>query len=77
MTQFLTPAQVAERWSGAITKQTLAQWRMRAKGPPYFKAGGRVLYALPDVEKWEAEQKRQPTGAPGAGAGADTGGADA
>lgn len=33
-------------------KQTLRAWRVRRKGPPYFKLNGRVLYKPQDLEEW-------------------------
>jgi hypothetical protein len=32
--------------------QTLANWRHLKKGPPYIKAGGKVLYRLSDLKAW-------------------------
>jgi len=33
-------------------KQTLRAWRVRRKGPPYYKLNGRILYDRKDVEGW-------------------------
>lgn len=35
-----------------IPVQTLANWRWRGEGPPWFKLGRHVRYRLADVEKW-------------------------
>lgn len=51
----LTPAEVVTRWGKAIQKGTLANWRSQKKGPPYSKRGAKVVYPLPQLEKWEAE----------------------
>jgi len=50
---FLTPAQLAARWGGAVSVRTLANWRSVGKGPRYVKIGGRVRYRLSDVEAYE------------------------
>lgn len=57
MTQstFLTPHQLAQRWSGAVTIGTLANWRSKRAGPTYTKLRGRILYPLAQVEAWEAK----------------------
>lgn len=51
--KFLTPAQVVERWSNAVTTGTLANWRSHKKGPPFQKRGSRVLYPREALEQWE------------------------
>jgi hypothetical protein len=33
-------------------RQTLANWRHLKKGPPYVKAGGKVLYRFSDLKEW-------------------------
>lgn len=55
---YLTPAQLVERWKGAVVLQSLANWRSKKKGPPYVKMGTKVLYPLDKLEAWEAEQLR-------------------
>lgn len=52
--EYLTPAQVIERWDGAVTMQTLANWRSKRKGPPFQKFGTRVRYPLASLAAWEA-----------------------
>lgn len=52
--KFLTPAEVVQRWSNAVTVGTLANWRSKKSGPPYQKRGSRVLYPADQLEKWEA-----------------------
>lgn len=33
-------------------KQTLRAWRVRRKGPPFYKLNGRVLYKREDLAAW-------------------------
>lgn len=56
MGQYLTPAELVDRYKAAITVRTLANWRSIGEGPSYTKIGGRVLYPLDAVINWE--QKR-------------------
>lgn len=56
--EFLTPAQLIERWQGQVAAATLASWRSRNHGPPYVKVGGRVLYKAADVAAWEEKNRR-------------------
>lgn len=51
--QYLTPAELVERYRGTITIRTLANWRSTGEGPRYTKIGGRVLYPLDAVKDWE------------------------
>jgi predicted site-specific integrase-resolvase len=34
---------------------TLANWRIKGKGPIFYKRGGRVFYYKVDVDKWLQE----------------------
>jgi len=44
---------VAERLG--ISTRTVERWRITGEGPKYIRAGARrVLYPLPEVERWEA-----------------------
>lgn len=57
--KFLTPAELVERWAGAVTLGTLANWRSRCKpgrqvGPAFQKIGSRVLYPLAAVMAYES-----------------------
>ncbi|WP_454764442.1 helix-turn-helix domain-containing protein [Cupriavidus campinensis] len=54
--KYLTPAQVSERYSGRIAVRTLANWRSAGTGPRFCRVGGRVLYAIADLESWEARR---------------------
>jgi hypothetical protein len=56
--KFLTPREVVQRSAGAVTERTLANWRSTGSHRlPYHKWGGRVRYAVEDVEKFESEQR--------------------
>ena len=35
--------------------RTLQKWRLLGKGPPWYRAGGRVLYDASEVEQWVRE----------------------
>jgi len=54
---FLTPKELAARWSMSVT--TLAQWRKNivGKGPKFVKIGG-VRYPMSEVEKYESEKMK-------------------
>jgi hypothetical protein len=47
---FLAEEQAAEIVQAK--KQTLRAWRVRRKGPPFYKLNGRVLYKREDLEAW-------------------------
>lgn len=55
--EFLTGEELAKRWQ--MSKDTLANWRLVNKGPPWIKPGGgtrsRVLYKMEDILAFEAE----------------------
>lgn len=51
--EFFRPSEVCERYDGAITMRTLANWRSTRQGPPYMKVGGHVLYPFKDLIAWE------------------------
>jgi hypothetical protein len=50
--------QLARRWG--ISERTLERWRWQKQGPEYLKIGGKVAYALADIEAFEAAQRRRP-----------------
>lgn len=52
-TEYLTPAELVQRYRGSITIRTLANWRSTGEGPRYTKIGGRVLYPVDAVKTWE------------------------
>ena len=51
--------QLADRWN--ISHRTLERWRWIGQGPTYLKIGGRVVYRLEDIERYEAEHLRGET----------------
>ena len=55
----LNQIELAERWN--ISKRTLERWRWIGEGPAYLKIGGRVVYRLEDIERYETEQLRTST----------------
>lgn len=44
--------QLAERWD--LSERTLERWRVIGQGPNFIKIGGRVVYRLEDILKYEA-----------------------
>lgn len=48
--QFINDVEVARRTS--IQRGTLQIWRGKGEGPPFFRAGRRVLYDWKQVEAW-------------------------
>jgi predicted site-specific integrase-resolvase len=59
----LSQRQLARRWH--LSPRTLERWRSSGQGPVFMKLGGRVVYALPDVEAYERAQRRSPEHVPG------------
>ena len=53
MDGYLTPKDLASRWKNTITLKTLANWRSQGDGPAYTKIGGKVMYRMIDIVKWE------------------------
>lgn len=51
---FLTPAQVVERWNGAVTVSTLKNWRSKGSGPDFIKFGHHIRYPLEKLIEYEA-----------------------
>ena len=45
-----------------VAAKTLEKLRVTGKGPPYAKAGRRVIYDRRDLDKWVAKRKRRFTG---------------
>lgn len=59
MVIYLTETQTAEMLS--ISARTLQRFRVEGGGPKYFKAGKRVLYAVPDLDAWLNENHHSNT----------------
>ncbi len=52
-TKHLNQVELARRWN--ISPRTLERWRWIGEGIAYLKIGGRVVYRLEDIERYEAE----------------------
>ena len=64
--RFLRPEQVEALYG--LSRKFLAHARGRGDGPPFSKAGRKVvLYAVADVEQWLAVRRRRSTSDPGPG----------
>ena len=50
---YLTPEEVAERYRGAVSLDTLRNWRSLRIGPSFVKVGKSVLYPLPELDQWD------------------------
>lgn len=55
--QHLNQIDLATRWR--MSARTLERWRWQRIGPPFIKAGGRVLYRLGDILRYEEAHLRQ------------------
>lgn len=53
----LNQDQLARRWS--LSPRTLERWRSTGKGPTYLRLGGRIAYALADVEAFETAGRHE------------------
>jgi hypothetical protein len=51
--EYLTPAEVVDRYQGKVSTRTLANWRSAGTSPPFTKIGGRILYRFTDLIEWE------------------------
>ncbi|SDG96580.1 helix-turn-helix transcriptional regulator [Pelagibacterium luteolum] len=51
----------------AISPRTLEKHRVFGTGPVFRKLGGRVVYAVSDLEAWAERGARRSTSDPGAG----------
>ena len=54
MITHLNQYELARRWR--LSPRTLERWRWIGDGPDFLKIGGRVVYRLEDVERWEADR---------------------
>lgn len=55
MDAVLTEAEVAERYH--VKPETVRDWRKHRTGPPWFKAGARVLYREGALSEWERQRE--------------------
>ena len=49
--EVFTTQQLADRWK--IRTQTLQKWRVANEGPRYIKIGGRVMYRIDEIIRYE------------------------
>lgn len=54
---FLDQTELADRWR--ISPRTLERWRSLKTGPNYTKIGGKVVYAIADVEAYERRRRAE------------------
>ena len=54
---FLNQIELADRWR--LSPRTLERWRWEGAGPHYLKIGGRVIYALSEVEAYEQSRVKK------------------
>ncbi|WP_017941536.1 MULTISPECIES: helix-turn-helix domain-containing protein [unclassified Thioalkalivibrio] len=54
----MTPQQAAEYLH--LSPRTLIRWRNMRKGPPWVKAGQRIIYRRADVDAWLARNVQAP-----------------
>lgn len=52
---FLTQNELSLRWR--VSPRSLERWRWQKSGPAFTKLGGRVVYALADVEAYERRRR--------------------
>jgi hypothetical protein len=50
----LTQSDLANRWNKSV--HTIERYRMEGVGPIYLKIGGKVMYRVKDIEKFEEER---------------------
>ena len=53
---YLTPEEVTERFRGAISTGTLANWRAMRVGPAFVKIGKSIVYPVADLNEWTDQQ---------------------
>jgi predicted site-specific integrase-resolvase len=49
-----TQKELARRWT--LSHRTLERWRSEGKGPAFMRLGGRIIYRLDDVARYERER---------------------
>ncbi len=54
---YFTPAEVADRYR--VSLSAVRQWRLRGDGPRGISTGGRVLYPVAEIERYDRELARQ------------------
>jgi hypothetical protein len=63
--KYLKPTAAAEKIG--VTTGTLANWRWRSVGPPYYAIGAMIRYAENEVDAWIAAGRQSTADDPGAG----------
>ena len=53
----LNQVELSRRWT--VSPRTLERWRWLKQGPDFIKVGGRVVYAIEDIESFEAARRRR------------------
>jgi hypothetical protein len=54
---YLDQRELAQRFR--ISPRTLERWRWKKSGPNYVKLGGKIVYALADVEAYERRRRAE------------------
>jgi hypothetical protein len=54
---FLTQTELAKRFR--VSPRTLERWRWLKTGPQYHKFGGKIVYAVADVEAYERRRRAE------------------
>lgn len=54
---YLDQRELAQRFR--ISPRTLERWRWKKTGPTYVKLGGKIVYALADVEAYERRRRAE------------------
>lgn len=55
--RYLTQPELADRFR--VSPRTLERWRWLKTGPNYIKLGGKIVYALEDVEAYERRRRAE------------------
>lgn len=54
---YLNQVELAARFR--VSPRTLERWRWLKTGPNYIKLGGKIVYALDDVESYERRRRAE------------------
>lgn len=54
---YLNQDELARRFR--VSPRTLERWRGKKTGPNYIKLGGKIVYALSDVEAYERRRRAE------------------
>ena len=54
---YLNQQELAERWR--LSPRTLERWRWLKTGPNYTKLGGKIAYAMHDIETYERRRRAE------------------